>query len=197
MGSSFAVVDLFAGPGGLGEGFTAVNARDRTRPFRIVLSVEKDVAAHATLRLRSFLRQFPSGFPPEYYAFLNDGTVEPEWSVLYPEEWRAAEREVLRLVLGSPDTKQLIDQRLDAIREKHGGDTILVGGPPCQAYSLVGRARNRGIANYVAEADSRHFLYREYIRILDRLRPAAFVMENVKGMLSSSMMALASLTGFC
>ncbi len=61
----------------------------------------------------------------------------------------------------------------------------MIGGPPCQAYSIVGRARNKGVEGYKAGEDHRHFLYREYIRILKRLRPAAFVMENVKGILSS------------
>lgn len=65
-------------------------------------------------------------------------------------------------------------------------DTILIGGPPCQAYSLAGRARANGNLGYVPEEDGRHFLFREYIRVLDKLRPAAFVMENVKGMLSST-----------
>ena len=65
-------------------------------------------------------------------------------------------------------------------------NTILIGGPPCQAYSLVGRARANGKRDYVPELDERHYLFREYIRVLDRLRPAAFVMENVKGMLSST-----------
>ncbi|SHK51519.1 C-5 cytosine-specific DNA methylase [Shimia gijangensis] len=62
----------------------------------------------------------------------------------------------------------------------------MIGGPPCQAYSLVGRARSKGKVGYVPEKDERHYLFREYIRVLDRLRPAAFVMENVKGMLSST-----------
>ncbi|WP_354326127.1 DNA cytosine methyltransferase [Porphyrobacter sp. MBR-155] len=62
---------------------------------------------------------------------------------------------------------------------------ILIGGPPCQAYSLVGRARNKGIGDYDAASDHRHFLYREYIRIVGLTQPVAFVMENVKGMLSA------------
>src|SRR3546814_2133729 len=78
-----------------------------------------------------------------------------------------------------------LDPCLDRIRKEADGDTIVIGGPPCQAYSLVGRARNRGIKNYDPATDHRHFLYREYIRILGRLQPIAFVMENVKGMLSS------------
>ena len=61
----------------------------------------------------------------------------------------------------------------------------MIGGPPCQAYSLVGRARNRGISGYKAEDDHRHFLYREYLNVLNMVEPEAFVMENVKGILSS------------
>ena len=87
--------------------------------------------------------------------------------------------------LGTDPARAEIDERLDIIRAVGNGDTVLIGGPPCQAYSLVGRARNRGNSEYDPAADHRHFLYREYIRILDRLRPAAFVMENVKGILSS------------
>ncbi len=179
-------MDLFAGPGGLAEGFSAFIA-DGVKPFGICLSVEKEKSAHATLLLRSFLRQFPEQYPQPYYDWLN-GTIasEPRWPDLFPDEWRAAEHEALNLTLGEADAKEAIDVRLASIREDYGDDTILVGGPPCQAYSLVGRARNRGIDGYDPVQDHRHYLYREYIRILGELRPAAFVMENVKGMLSSS-----------
>lgn len=64
------VVDLFAGPGGLGEGFAACRVRGR-RVFRIALSIEKDADAHATLTLRSFFRQFARRrVPEEYYEHL-------------------------------------------------------------------------------------------------------------------------------
>jgi DNA (cytosine-5)-methyltransferase 1 len=104
----------------------------------------------------------------------------------FPDEWNAACRETLQLELGRPEAEQKIDPLLDEIRVEAGGNAVLLGGPPCQAYSLVGRARNRGIADYNASEDHRHFLYREYIRIIEKLRPAAFVMENVKGFLSST-----------
>ena len=55
MSRKFAVVDLFAGPGGLAEGFSSVRSKDGTRTFQIELSVEKEVVAFQTLRLRSFL----------------------------------------------------------------------------------------------------------------------------------------------
>jgi DNA (cytosine-5)-methyltransferase 1 len=182
----FAVVDLFAGPGGLAEGFSSVVAQDGSKPFRIVLSVEKEAVAHSTLLLRSFLRQFKGGFPPEYYNFLNTGTTEPDWNALYPQEWEAAKRHALLLELGKPATTRLLNTRIDEIRSAYGSNTILIGGPPCQAYSLVGRARNRGVDGYVAEKDLKHFLYEQYIHILERLQPAVFIMENVTGMLSSS-----------
>lgn len=184
MFQSYAVVDVFAGPGGLAEGFSSVRGPDGRSTYHVELSIEKDVVAHRTLRLRAFLRRFDR-FPDAYYEYLNSGG-EPDWAALFPDEWAAAEREAWCMELGKEDPRLRLDLRLDAIRAKHGDHIVLIGGPPCQAYSLVGRARNQGKAGYVASEDGRHFLYEEYIRILDRLRPAAFVMENVKGMLSSS-----------
>ena len=68
---------------------------------------------------------------------------------------------------------------------RNGGPFVVIGGPPCQAYSLVGRARNKGIKGYRADKDERHFLYEEYLRVLWEMKPEVFVMENVKGILSS------------
>jgi DNA (cytosine-5)-methyltransferase 1 len=64
-------IDLFAGPGGLGEGFSSLRDSSAEPVFRIRLSVEKDVSAHKTLELRSFFRQFPDGEVPEdYYRYV-------------------------------------------------------------------------------------------------------------------------------
>lgn len=182
----FAVVDLFAGPGGLAEGFSAVSDSAGNHPFKVVLSVEKEKAAHSTLLLRTFLRQFDGKFPDQYYAFLKHETPEPDWAALYPDEWKRANEDAQLLELGQAEADKLLVGKIDQVRKRYGKNTILIGGPPCQAYSLVGRARNRGIAGYIPEEDPKHFLYKNYIDILTRLRPAAFVMENVKGMLSSS-----------
>jgi DNA (cytosine-5)-methyltransferase 1 len=187
MGQQYAIVDLFAGPGGLAEGFSAFKAKDGKRPFSVRLSVEKDAAAHATLQLRCFLRQFNSGFPDEYYDFLNGDSLEPDWSQLYPAQWKQAVQESLLLEMGKDDANAALEKRLSALKSSFGSNTIVIGGPPCQAYSLVGRARNLGNTDYQAEKDPRHQLYEEYIHVLKRLRPAAFVMENVKGMLSSKL----------
>jgi DNA (cytosine-5)-methyltransferase 1 len=186
-GIKYAIVDLFAGPGGLAEGFSAVIDSGGEKPFRVQLSVEKDAAAHSTLLLRAFLRQFGTHYPNEYFAFLKKGGPEPDWQRLYPGQWKHAQKEALHLELGNPDTETILFDRIDRLRNKYGQNTILIGGPPCQAYSLVGRARNKGNAAYIAEDDPKHRLYEQYIKILSRLRPAAFVMENVKGMLSSTL----------
>lgn len=185
MSSTYQVVDLFAGPGGLAEGFSAFTDQNGESPFFVTLSVEKEKAAHRTLQLRAFLRQFEGGFPPEYYAALKHNLPMPNWAKTHEGEWETAEKEALRLELGKPEAAREIDRRIAELVER-GVPTIVIGGPPCQAYSMVGRVRNRAIKTYVPEDDKRHFLYQEYIRILKGLRPVAFVMENVKGMLSSS-----------
>ena len=191
----FAVIDLFAGPGGLAEGFSAARRADGTRPFKVVLSVEKDPVAHQTLRLRSFLRQFEGGYPPEYYEWIEKADNQhswkqlyrdqPKWEKLYRKQWRAACDEALNLTMGIREDDELIAGRLTRIRSRHRDRTIVIGGPPCQAYSLIGRSRNKGNANYVFEEDHRHALYKAYVDVLNRLKPAAFVMENVKGLLTS------------
>ncbi len=185
MKGGYQVVDLFAGPGGLAEGFSSFSDEEGHSPFNIVVSVEKEKSAHKTLRLRAFLRQFDGDYPPEYYSYLNQGGEMPNWELLYPGEWAGAVDETLCLEMGTEDGDMLIHDRVRELAAS-GQPAIVIGGPPCQAYSLAGRSRNAGKANYVPEDDARHFLYQEYIDILDLLKPAAFVMENVKGMLSSS-----------
>src|SRR5665213_412812 len=123
MRARFPIVDLFAGPGGLAEGFSAVKTNEGARPFKVSLSVERDAAAHQTLLLRAFVRQFHSA-PEEYYAFLNRETAEPNWSSLYPKEWRAAQSEALQLELGSATAQRVLAPRLDALRTDCSGDTV-------------------------------------------------------------------------
>lgn len=181
MKPPFKVIDLFAGPGGLAEGFASLEIEGR-HPFEIALSVEKEATAHATLQLRSFIRQFGDSPPREYMDALDGTAAMPDWSKRFPEEWQAATEHVLRLELGTEGATETLQPLLSEL-SRH--DTIVVGGPPCQAYSLAGRVKNQGTAGYEASADHRHFLYREYINILKAVRPVAFVMENVKGLLSS------------
>lgn len=187
MPATFGVIDLFAGPGGLGEGFASLDLGGNF-PFQIGISVEKEASAHRTLKLRAFLRAHVSrhgSLPDTFVRFHAGQTDEPDWARVDSVSWSRAAAEASCLELGSEAAAVAIDEAIGRMR-KTFDDTILIGGPPCQAYSLVGRARSRGRADYVPEADHRHYLFREYVRVLGRLRPAAFVMENVKGMLSST-----------
>ena len=187
MPATFGIVDLFAGPGGLGEGFASLKI-DGHSAFHICISVEKEASAHRTLRLRAFLREYRRQhdcLPDQFIDFHAGLTGEPDWSSVDVQSWRVANAEARALELGTEAAATAIDDAITSLRRDFD-ETILIGGPPCQAYSLVGRARSRGKRGYVPEEDERHYLFREYIRVLDRLRPAAFVMENVKGMLSST-----------
>lgn len=79
------VIDVFAGPGGLGEGFSVLGRREGRQYFKIGLSVEKDPAAHNTLQLRSFFRQFPfDKVPEDYYAFLRGEISRDELPARHP-----------------------------------------------------------------------------------------------------------------
>lgn len=179
------VLDLFAGPGGLAEGFSAFHTAGRNS-FKICLSIEKDRYAHSTLELRSFFRQFPRGqAPDEYYAYLRKEITRDELFNRYSLEAETARAEAWCAELGSSAfPAEEVDIRIE---KALGGSKnwVLIGGPPCQAYSLVGRSRNKGIEGYVPEEDPRHFLYREYLRIISKHWPSVFVMENVKGLLSA------------
>lgn len=178
------IVDLFAGPGGLGEGFSSLDDGF----FRIVASAEMDPHAHETLWHRAVYRALKRAGEKglsAYYAFCNHDIPLPHDDITHAAI-REANAEALNLTLGDPDDNEKLDK---ALRRSGIGPKVpwvLIGGPPCQAYSLVGRSRNRGKAGYRAKDDHRHFLYREYLRIIQQYRPAVFVMENVKGILSSS-----------
>lgn len=176
------VVDIFAGPGGLGEGF------DSNPAFQIALSIERDEHAHRTLETRTFFRQFRKGrAPKEYYAYLRGELSKDCLFGSYPKQAKAAQAVARRAELGKEDPGVIDGWIRHALGHEHKtGHWVLVGGPPCQAYSLVGRARRSRESREVFESDERHYLYIEYLRILRRHRPAVFVMENVKGILSAN-----------
>lgn len=179
------VIDLFAGPGGLAEGFSAYKTEGK-RIFKIGLSIEKDRYAHSTLELRSFFRQFQEGkIPPEYYAYLRKEISREMLFASYPAEAEAAQKEAWHAELGPEGLPE--DKVNERIKDALGGAKkwVLIGGPPCQAYSTAGRSRNKGKEGYVPEEDKRHFLYLEYLRTIARHWPPVFVMENVKGLLSA------------
>lgn len=180
------IVDIFAGPGGLGEGFSAFLPKTTARhsPFRIAISAEMETNAAKTLRLRAFFRQFAPGHAPVSYYEYVAGRAEHPWTEATKAEWLAAGEEARQLKLGVPEDDEILGSRINSIA-KRDKPWVLIGGPPCQAYSLVGRARNRGIAGYRPEDDERYVLYKHYLKLVNKFRPAVFVMENVKGLLSA------------
>jgi len=151
-------------------------------------------SAHSTLRLRAFYRLLvrkEGAVPQAYYDYLTkvaQGDARPPalhfsegpWERL----WKEAEEEALNLTLGEKRDNQILFDRITQVREKYE-EMILIGGPPCQAYSLVGRSRQSKIDRFHTEGDKKHFLYKEYLRILADFSPAIFIMENVKGILTS------------
>ncbi len=191
------VVDLFAGPGGLGEGFSSFESDSgSTSPFKVVLSVEEDADAHQTLLLRSFYRQFPREEVPEVYYKVLTGIVsvddlpqhiEVDEPADVQRKWSLAKSEARKATIGSPDWDPQIAAWIKEAIGKSSDKWILVGGPPCQAYSVVGRARNQAIKGYSFEDDARRDLYKHYLRVIAQYWPAVFVMENVKGLLSSKL----------
>lgn len=178
------IVDLFAGPGGLGEGFSSSGKGKR---FDIIVSAEMDPIARRTLRLRAFYRllkrEYPEGLA-DYYRYCNGETAEP-FSPDTEKFWSRADQEARQITLGSEDGDKELNELIKDRLNRDGRPWVLIGGPPCQAYSIVGRARNQAKQGYVPENDHRHFLYKDYLRIIKDYRPTVFVMENVKGILSS------------
>lgn len=182
------IVDIFAGPGGLGEGFTSYfDHKSKKRKFKIILSIEKDEFAHKTLTLRSFFRQFSlDNVPIDYYDYLSGRITVDELYTRWPIEADRAKNESWLAKLGddsSSVTRELVDKR---IKEglKGNKDWLLIGGPPCQAYSVVGRSRRQETI-LDEKKDIRVGLYKQYLRILAVHNPAVFIMENVKGLLSA------------
>ena len=183
--SGIPIIDVFAGPGGLAEGFSSLEVAGQ-RAFRIALSIEKDPGAHQTLRLRGFYRQFAGDLPKAYHDMLRGECAVEDLFSRFPAQFRRADAECVLHELG-PKTDAATRDLVRHALKGQPGDWGLIGGPPCQAYSLVGRSRNRGIQSYVPEKDHRQTLYIEYLQILADHRPTFFVMENVKGLLSATL----------
>ena len=184
MNKTIPVIDLFAGPGGLGEGFSSFNEGGA---FKILLSAEMESSAFETLRLRAFYRELklqPKKDLSHYYEFCEGKQTFP-FNQKTKYLWDKVNEEAQQLTLG----KKIDNQKLNTLLSKHKINSektwVLIGGPPCQAYSLIGRSRNQSKENYSPEKDNRHFLYKEYLKVIEKYQPKVFVMENVKGILSS------------
>ena len=186
MHTFIPVIDLFAGPGGLGEGFSSLKKQGKN-VFQLKLSVEKDPSAHQTLMLRALFRAFGNKVPDSYYDYITGRITKQEFysDEIIASQLAEAANEARNVTLGVSPHKD-IDQWIKT-GIKGQKKWVLIGGPPCQAYSLAGRSKmmNSDLKKY--ESDSRHLLYKEYLRIIKEHAPPVFIMENVKGILSSKL----------
>src|SRR5579872_6224628 len=106
------IIDLFAGPGGLGEGFSAFRRPDGSAAFRIALSIEMEEWAYQTLTLRSFFHAFDRGTVPlEYYAHLRGEVTRAALFERFPQEAAAAAQRAWKAELGSVDPDE-VDRRI-------------------------------------------------------------------------------------
>jgi DNA (cytosine-5)-methyltransferase 1 len=136
--TTIPVIDVFAGPGGLGEGFASLSGKGAK--FDIRLSMEVDGTAFNTLRLRTFFHLSRGTLAQHcYYAFLRGDIDQQELAKQHPTTWAAAGERVQNVELGADGTRLSVHR---AIQKAVGGEGfILIGGPPCQAYSIMGRSR--------------------------------------------------------
>lgn len=182
------VIDLFAGPGGLGEGFSSLCDENDSHVFKTIMSIEKDRGARETLRLRAYFRKLfdiHGRIPSSYLSYIRNPTPEnrERLKVVESSAWDEADEEALLAEL-KVDDDSLVDAAGDRLSKFPHDKLVLIGGPPCQAYSLVGRARRTNDQEGL-QADKKQTLYKCYLRFIERLNPDIFVMENVKGILSA------------
>lgn len=166
----YKYLDLFAGAGGLSEGFVQAG-------FRPIAHVEMDEAACFTLKTRAAYYWLKSHNKINLYEQYISGNITRD------ELYNAIPRKVLDTVLNYEISEDSLPEIFNAIDERLNGQQLdlIIGGPPCQAYSLVGRARSEtGMLG-----DERNYLYRLYAKFLEKYKPKYFVFENVTGLLSA------------
>ncbi|OFZ23393.1 MAG: hypothetical protein A3D92_03215, partial [Bacteroidetes bacterium RIFCSPHIGHO2_02_FULL_44_7] len=162
------VLDLFAGAGGFSEGFIRAGCE-------IIGHIEMDKKACGTLVTRMIYHALlKKGALSEYKKYILGKISRDELVAKYGLQ---KERDsVICAEIGKGNYKSLIEK----IKERLNGQEldIIVGGPPCQAYSYIGRARD----GKNMRRDGRNFLYRYYVEFLKSLKPKLFVFENVPGL---------------
>ncbi|MBK7889207.1 MAG: DNA cytosine methyltransferase [Bacteroidetes bacterium] len=168
--SKLTYIDLFAGAGGLSEGFIREN-------FEPIAHVEMSTEASDTLRTRVAFHHFQQKKKlNQYFAYLKQ-------EISRNELWNSIPQELLESVINEEITEKSIENifaKIDLQLDLKKVD-VIIGGPPCQAYSLVGRSRDPNRM----EGDKRNFLFRYYAEFLIRYKPKYFVFENVLGILTA------------
>ena len=163
-------IDLFAGAGGLSEGFKRAG-------FNPIAHVEMNNHACNTIKTRmAYYHLKDNNQENIYLEYLKQNIDQKQF-------WASVPNEVLNTVINteiSDDTIKEIFNKIDSHKDSKNVD-LIIGGPPCQAYSIVGRARDpKGMAD-----DPRNHLYLHYVKFLKKYKPKMFVFENVPGILSA------------
>lgn len=169
---SYNFIDLFAGAGGLSEGFVQAG-------FKPIAHVEMNSYAAQTLETRS-----------AYYYLKKSGKLDIYRKYLKKEISRDVFlKEIPKEILETVICETMSDKTLPGLFKKIDGFMkkssipqvdVIIGGPPCQAYSLVGRAQSSHMETPMSE-DPRNELYKLYVRFLTKYQPKMFVFENVMG----------------
>lgn len=170
MAKKFTFIDLFAGAGGLSEGFIRAG-------YEPVAHVEMDEAACYTLKTRVAYYYLKETKQYEVYKqYLRGEINRPKLYNYVPAELMDS---VINLPIGG-DNNPVIHKRIEKLLNGRKVD-LIIGGPPCQAYSLVGRARSKN----GMKGDRRNYLYIHYAKYLEKYKPKLFVFENVLGLKSA------------
>ncbi len=168
MPNALKFLDLFAGAGGLSEGFIRAG-------FQPVAHIEADTSACFTLKTRQAFHWLKNNNSIDIYSkyLRNEITRQQLYKTIPQNEIDSVINEFI-----GPDTLKSIFKKIDTLLGNTKLD-LIVGGPPCQAYSLVGRSRSNMVN------DPRNHLYKYYAEFLKRYKPKYFVFENVLGLLTA------------
>jgi len=165
-------IDLFAGAGGLSEGFVRAG-------FKPIAHVEMNKDASDTLRTRSVYHWLKENKKINFYKdyLLSDNKRKEDF-------WKIGPNYIVNSVINKEISEESLPSIFASVDELLNNQSvdIIIGGPPCQAYSIAGRARDpKGM-----KEDPRNHLYKHYVKFLERYRPKMFVFENVPGILSAN-----------
>jgi len=167
---TYNFIDLFAGAGGLSEGFIQAG-------FEPIAHVEIEKSACNTLRTRAAYHYLKTNNKYKTYICYLKGEITREQ--LYLSVPKNILDSIINLPIGNEYNKT-IQEQIDKYLANKKVD-LIIGGPPCQAYSLVGRSRSKT----KMEGDPRNYLFIQYAEYLERYKPKMFVFENVLGLKSA------------
>ena len=156
MDKKINTIDLFAGCGGLMDGFEKSNFYDTLA----CVEWEKSPCENLKKRLK------------EKWNYNNANEIVMRFDIQRTQELFSGWKNDIEYGNGKGLDNLIGDNKID----------VIIGGPPCQAYSIAGRIRDKdGMKN-----DYRNYLFESYLKVVNRYKPKFFVFENVPGILSAS-----------